>query len=66
MHVLAGGQWHRRTPDLAHTACGERFQAQFAPLRRNDLSGPLCPACFTPFELKIAAMRALADRDGTT
>lgn len=66
MQVLANGQWHRRTPDLAHTACGERFQAQFAPIRRNDLAGPLCAVCFTAFERQVAELRAEDDRRGTT
>lgn len=66
MQVLTGGTWHRRTPDLANTACGERIASQFSPLRRHALSEPLCNQCFTRFELATAAARTAADRDGTT
>lgn len=66
MQVLAGGTWHRRMPDLGHTACGQRIASQFSPLRRHDLSEPLCSGCFTPFELQTAKARAEADREGTT
>lgn len=51
--------WHRRTPDLSHTACGGVIHSQFAPLRRETLREPLCPECFTNFELS----RSLPDED---
>jgi hypothetical protein len=66
MQVLTGGTWHRRTPDLANTACGQRIASQFSPLRRHELSEPMCGQCFTAFELATAAARTAADRDGTT
>lgn len=53
--------WHRRTPDLATTACGFAYNAQFAPTRREELCLPLCPACFTKFELGKAALAAAKD-----
>lgn len=65
MQVLAGGKWHRRMPDLAHTACGEPISSQFSPLRRHDLSEALCVHCFTLFELQCAAIRAERDLEGT-
>ncbi len=54
MQVLIEGAHHRRTPDLKHTACGELIQTQYSPLRREELSGRLCPKCFTTFELAVA------------
>lgn len=54
MQVLHGGTWHRRLPDLSATACGSRFHSQFAPVRREELTHPLCRGCFTPLELARA------------
>jgi hypothetical protein len=62
MHVIVMGQRHRRTPDLATTAYGVPFHSQFALTRPEQLTcreGPLCPECFTPFEIDKAD---LADR----
>ena len=63
MQVLTMGVWHRRTPDLSHTACGVPIQTQFSPLRREELSDPLCPECFTTYEHQRAAARAARERD---
>lgn len=54
MQVLAFGCWHRRTPDLLTTACGVPFHSQFSPLRREELTEPLCRECFTTFEINKA------------
>jgi hypothetical protein len=51
MQVNVSGAWHRRTPDLKTTACGEAFHAQFAAVRREALHGALCRVCFTSYEL---------------
>lgn len=50
MHVYVDGEWHRRTPDLHHTACALRVHLHRAPLRREVLEGALCSICFTDFE----------------
>lgn len=50
MHVNVLGRWHRRTPDLAATACGILYHSQFCPPRREELVGDLCGECFTEFE----------------
>jgi hypothetical protein len=57
MQVLLDGFYHRRTPDLATTACGTPIPTQFAPLRREELAGNLCTECFTAFELVQAAAK---------
>lgn len=54
MQVLTDGAYHRRTPNLSHTACGLVIQTQYSPLRREELAGMLCRSCFTAFELAIA------------
>lgn len=60
MQVYTMGKWHRRTPDLSHTACGLRIDSQRCPVRREELSGDLCAGdaerdpCFTTFELVLA------------
>lgn len=53
MQVHHNGAWHRRTPDLARTACGDRLHTAFTPVRHETLTavGDLCETCFTPFEL---------------
>ncbi len=51
MQILHAGAWHRRMPDLAATACDKPFHSQFAPVRREELTHPLCPTCFTSAEL---------------
>ncbi len=50
VQILLLGLWHRRTPDLAHTACGVPFHAEFTPIRRETLYGNLCGVCFTDYE----------------
>ncbi len=62
MHVYVDGQWHRRTPDLRATACGVLFHGGYCSLRREELKGPLCPVCFTPFEIAKAVERADIER----
>lgn len=54
MHVFHEGRWHRRMPDLSATSCDEQYNSQFAPLRREELTHPLCPRCFTAAELARA------------
>jgi hypothetical protein len=54
MHVMVNGHWHRRTPDMGSTACGILYHAQFAPVRREELSQPMCRGCFTAHELALA------------
>lgn len=51
------GVWHRRLPDLSATSCGMPFNSQFSPVRREELRHPLCPDCFTAFELRKADER---------
>lgn len=60
MQVLVLGQWHRRTPDLAETACGVPVRLVETPPRREVLTyqgGDLCETCFTPHE-RARARRA--------
>lgn len=69
MHVLIEGFYHRRTPSLAHSACGIPIATMTAPLRRIErLEHPLCRrGCFSAFELAIAdevERRARAAADG--
>ena len=56
MQVYVNGAHHRRTPDLATTACGILIAGEFCPSRREELRHPLSRdcGCFTPFELSIA------------
>ena len=54
MQVLILGRYHRRTPDLSHTACGIPFHSEFTPPRREQYGGTLCPECFTTFELALS------------
>jgi hypothetical protein len=61
MQTLHDGAWHRRLPDLSATACGSPYHAQFAPVRREQLKHPLCPGCFTPFELARADRAAVEE-----
>lgn len=56
------GVWHRRLPDLSATSCGMPFNSQFSPVRREELTHPLCPDCFTSFELRRANERAERDK----
>ncbi len=66
VHAHVSGYWHRRTPpDYTHTACGLTFNAMSCPLRREALRDPglLCPNCFTPYELRIAAEHSKKQRD---
>lgn len=63
MQVMTLGEWHRRTPDLSHTACGVPIPTQYSPLRREALTEPLCSECFTKFELSRAAERAKREQD---
>lgn len=63
MHVNVDGHWHRRLPDLSATSCGASYHSQLAPVRRESLKHPLCPGCFTPFELARADRAALEESD---
>lgn len=69
MQVYTMGKWHRRTPDLSHTACGIQIDGQRCPVRREELSGDLCigteetDPCFTGYELSLAAINNRKDRD---
>ncbi len=65
MHCNVLGEWHRRTPDLLTTACGESFHSQFTPLRREVLTHPLCAECFTLFEIDLADARRAIERAAT-
>lgn len=65
MQVLIDGEYHRRTPDLAHTACGRDIPTQFAPLRREALEGQLCDICFTSFECQRAIETNAKRTNGT-
>jgi hypothetical protein len=51
VHVLHNGERHRRLPDLSGTSCGQRYQSQFTPVLREELThekGQLCrEGCFT-------------------
>lgn len=63
VHVQVNGQWHRRTPDLKETACGEEYNGEFSRTRREALTlldGDMCERCFTPHEL-LRAMQADAE-----
>lgn len=62
MHVYVEGCWHRRMPDLSATACDVRYNAQFAPTRREELVGDMCGKCFTQPELARAAAANAASR----
>lgn len=62
MHVQHEGEWHRRTPDLKTTACGEYFHSEFCPTRREELTHPMCRTCFTPHELAMADKLETAKR----
>jgi hypothetical protein len=55
--------WHRRMPDLSTTACDSAIPTQFAPIRREELRGDLCPECFTRAERRRAAENNLKDED---
>lgn len=57
MQINVLGRWHRRTPDLATTACGVPYHSQFAAARREELCHPLCRECFTQHELRLADER---------
>ena len=65
MQVLQAGAWHRRTPDLAMTACEQSIHSQFSPLRREELTDPLCGTCFTPYERRRAYEKTRTQREGT-
>lgn len=56
MQVYVNGEHHRRVPSLGCTACGIEYNAQFAPVRPEQLAHPLSRncGCFTPFELALA------------
>lgn len=43
-------------PDLATTACGIPIHSQYDPVRREEVTLPLCADCFTRFELERAAL----------
>jgi hypothetical protein len=62
MHVQHEGEWHRRTPNLRTTACGELYHSQFCPTRREELIHPMCRLCFTPYELSEADKLETAKR----
>ncbi len=64
-HILIGSIWHRRTPDLATTACGLPFHSAYSPLRRESLVGPICPVCFTPYELAQSERLLKISKEGT-
>lgn len=72
MQIQVLGQWHRRTPDLAETACGVPVRMVETPMRREVLThrdGQLCDTCFTPHErhkatrADLEAQRAAEDDD---
>jgi hypothetical protein len=82
MHVRLAddGPWHRRAVNRIETvtACGETLPRTPAmgwyhtTLRKASYEGPLCPACFTPFELAeaehlagIERLRSLPDSSNT-
>ncbi len=63
MQVYVEGGWHRRTPDLAMTACGEhKIHSAFCPVRVESYEGDICTVCFTPHELAINAAIKRAER----
>ncbi len=53
MQIYVNGAWHRRTPDLKTTACGEVFHSQFAKARPESCVGEMCRVCFTAYELAL-------------
>lgn len=58
MQVLVDGRWHRdvisgASPSSFRTACGLTYHSQFTGRRRSEYRGPLCPNCFTTFELAL-------------
>jgi hypothetical protein len=65
VQIMTNGTWHRRTPDLKSTACGQSFHAQFTPTRLESHKGPLCLVCFTPYEREKSAEIDRAERNGT-
>ncbi len=65
MQVLTGAAWHRRTPDLATTACGMPFHSSFTPVRRESHVGPLCGECFTAFERAHSELLEKISREDT-
>jgi hypothetical protein len=65
VQILTGGCWHRRTPDLRTTACGQTFHAQFTPTRLESHVGPLCTECFTAYEQDQSARIFKAEREWT-
>jgi len=46
LQVLVEGAWHQRLPDLSETACRIAYHSEFAPLRREEMTGELCVTCF--------------------
>lgn len=44
--------WHRRSAIATETACGISYGAAF--VREYELTGELCPHCFTPREHHLA------------
>lgn len=50
VHVLIDGERHRRLPTLSHTSCALEILSQFYKVLPEELTGRLCPLCFTPFE----------------
>lgn len=54
MQVLVDGEWHRRMPEITPTSCEREYNTQFSPVRREELTHPLCPVCFTPAEIARA------------
>jgi hypothetical protein len=68
MQVQVDGAWHRRTPDLRETACGEPIHSEFAATRREVLTmegGGLCETCHTPHEIRRAAENDAAAVEAT-
>lgn len=65
VHVRVLGLWHRRKPNLSATACGIKYHAQFCDLRREELTHPLCPECFTASEVGDADAARAKEREGT-
>lgn len=59
MHVLVGGLWHRRSPELGETACGQSYHSEYSPVRPEQLRHPMSRACdcFTRKELAKADER---------
>jgi hypothetical protein len=53
--------WHRATVQRNATACARPVKPPpadgraIATLRRDEYSGVLCPDCFTPYEIALAA-----------